>query len=273
MTDVTLWITAACFFLILLCTRENPFKAAGTFIQKMVTSKKYAIHFIITFSVLFVNKVEQYVAHQMRYHSDFTASIYNLEGNFISHFQHFFMNPVLTTISSIFYVGIFPSLMITSLLVYTYQRNLKMFYAVCYAIMFNYLVAIPFYLFFSVNEVWSFRPDVHFLVTQVFPTFERDYRPMSALQNCFPSLHTSISVSVAALALKSKNVFWSRFTLLAAAFIMFSVLYLGIHWLTDISAGLVLGLACGRIGYVLSHGKAWGFSLFSAFSKNRNYGK
>src|SRR5690348_13029101 len=92
MTDVTLWITGAVFVLVLCAIRKNPFHAAGTFLQQAFTSRKYTIHFIITFGVLYVNKLEQIVSHHMHHHNDFTASIYNLEGNFISRFQHLFMN-------------------------------------------------------------------------------------------------------------------------------------------------------------------------------------
>jgi len=255
MTDVAIWITVAVVLQLLFLQWVNPLLTAGAFIRHMITSPKYAIHFIITLGILFMDKAEQWVAHHIHYHANFTSTIYSLEGNLTAKFQSFFLNHTLTVFSSFFYIAIFPSLMITSILIYTYQRNLQLFYAVCYAIMFNYFIAIPFYLFFPVNEVWSFNPHIHFLVVQVLPTFETVYRPLSALQNCFPSLHTSISVSMAAIALSTKNKLWKYFSTAAAAFIMFSVLYLGVHWLSDVTAGLLLGIASGRIGILISQGK------------------
>jgi membrane-associated phospholipid phosphatase len=273
MTDVTLWITGTVLVLIILSTRKSPLYAAGSFVQEMFTSRKFAIHFILLIGILFINKIELLIANSMHYKADFTPSIYGLEGNFVAWFQHLFLNNTLTYFSTFFYVVIFSSLMIASVFIYTYQKNYKMFYAVCYAIILNYLVAIPFYLFFSVSEVWSFHPDVHFLMGQVFPTFEIDYRPLSGVHNCFPSLHTSISVSMAVIALKSKNKFWGRFTVFSAAFIIFSIFYLGIHWLTDASAGLVLGITAGRFGIKISEGKAWVAILFGNFNKNRDFQK
>jgi membrane-associated phospholipid phosphatase len=272
MTDVTIGITLTVFFSIWIATRKIPFYAAGSFVQEVFTSRKFAIHFIVLIVILFVNKMEQWIAGKMHFKNDFTPSIYSLEGNFIYWFQHLFMSDFLSTITIFIYVLIFPSLMITSVFVYTFQKNHKMFYAVCYAITFNYLIAMPFYLFFSVSEVWSFQPDVQALMLYAFPTFETVYRPTSGLMNCFPSLHTSISVSMAFLAMKSNNVFWRRFTLISCIGIIFSIFYLGIHWLTDMCGGLVLGVVAARLGIRISESRAWISTIFS-FNKNRDFRK
>jgi membrane-associated phospholipid phosphatase len=270
MTDVTIGITITVFLLIWLATRKLPFYAAGSFVQEIFTSRKFAFHFMGLIAILFVNKIEQWVAGQMHIKNDFTPYIYSLEGDFVAWFQHLFANDILSTFTTFVYVIIFPPLMIASVFIYTYQKNYKMFYAVCYALIFNYLIAIPFYLFFSVSEVWSFRPDVHPLMLHAFPSFETDYRPTSGITNCFPSLHTSISVSMAFLALKSKNVFWGRFVLVSSILIIFSIFYLGIHWLTDMCGGLVLGVVSARLGIRISEGRAWISSIFN-LSKNRDF--
>jgi membrane-associated phospholipid phosphatase len=272
MTDVTIGVAVVVFFLIWISTKKIPFYAAGSFVQDVFTSRKFALHFIALVGILFINKLEQWVFNKMHYKADFTSSIYGLEGNFVSWFQHLFINDTLSTITIFIYALIFPALMITSVFVYAYQKNYKMFYAVCYAIMFNYLFALPFYLFFSVSEVWSFRPDVQALMLHAFPTFETSYRPTSGLTNCFPSLHTSISVSMAFLAFKSKNIFWSRFTLISSVLIIFSIFYLGIHWMTDMLGGLVLGVVSARLGIRVSEGRAWIRTIFN-FNKNRDFSK
>ncbi|UJF31973.1 phosphatase PAP2 family protein [Paenibacillus hexagrammi] len=191
----------------------------------------------------------------MDYRADFTKSIYRIEGDFVATIQHLFQNDVLTYISSYFYVVVFPSVMIASIGIYTFQKNYKLFFAICYALMINYMIAIPFYLFFPVNEVWYFHPNVDLLITHVFPTFEQDYRPLSGLDNCFPSLHTSISVSMAIIAFKNRSTFWKYFVPCSSAFIIFSIFYLGIHWLSDMSAGVLLGVFAARLALRLSEGR------------------
>lgn len=252
MTQVTLWITGMVFVLLIAALRTNPFRVAGSFVQELFTSRKYLLHFVAVLAILFFNKIEQWVEGRMNAQPDFTSSIYRLEGNLVASIQHFFKNDLLTDFTSFFYLVVFPALMIVSIGIYTYSRDFKLFHAVCYALMFNYMIAIPFYLFLPVNEVWFFHPDVDLLMHRVFPTFEQEYRPLSGLDNCFPSLHTAISVSMAVIAARSNNGFWKWFTLGSAIIIIFSIFYLGVHWMMDMGAGLVLGLFAARMGLRLS---------------------
>ena len=128
-----------------------------------------------------------------------------------------------------------------------------MLYATCYAIIINYAVAIPFYLYLPVNEVWSYAPaGVRFVMLDIFPKFEQEYRPLSGLNNCFPSLHTSISVTMALLAFRSGNRLWMIITSIAAILIVFGIFYLGIHWLTDMFGGVLLAVLASSLGIQLS---------------------
>ncbi|MZQ86193.1 phosphatase PAP2 family protein [Paenibacillus sp. 5J-6] len=255
MTHATVYIVITVIIFLIAATRKNPFVIAGSFVQEIFTSRKYLLHFAALITILFFNKLEMWVEKRIDYKADFTKSIYGIEGNFVSAIQHFFHNDILTVVSSYFYVVVFPSVMIASIALYTFKKNYKLFYAICYALMFNYMIAIPFYLFFPVNEVWSFHPSVKLLILDVFPTFEQDYRPLSGLDNCFPSLHTSISVSMAVIAVKSRNTFWKIFVPISSAFIIFTIFYLGIHWLSDMCAGVVLGVVAARLGLRISEGR------------------
>ncbi|WNR45874.1 phosphatase PAP2 family protein [Paenibacillus roseipurpureus] len=255
MTYATVYIVLTIFVFVIIATKKSPHTIAASFVQEIFTSKKYLFHFAGVLLILFFNKMEMQIEKGMKHRTDFTGSIYSIEGDFVSLIQNLFHNDILTYVSSYFYVIIFPSVMITSIALYTYQKNYKLFYAVCYALMFNYMVAIPFYLFFPVNEVWSFHPNVHLLIVDVFPTFEQDYRPLSGLDNCFPSLHTSISVSMAVIAVRSRSKFWKVFVPCTAAFIIFTIFYLGIHWLSDMCAGLILGVVAARMALRIAEGR------------------
>jgi membrane-associated phospholipid phosphatase len=138
--------------------------------------------------------------------------------------------------------------MIASVGIYTHHKNMKLYYAFCIAILMNYFLAVPFYLFVPVNEVWFVHSQVRFLLPDVFPTFEQEYRSLSGLNNCFPSLHTSISVTLALLAAKSGIRRWAIFAWINAVVIIFSIFYLGIHWFTDMAAGVVLALLSVFVG-------------------------
>ncbi|TMV52890.1 phosphatase PAP2 family protein [Paenibacillus mesophilus] len=258
MTHATVLIVITIYVLLFLSLKRNPlypFHAAGIFVQELFTNRKFLLHLLGIVVILFFNKVEISLENSMQSTSDFTPSVYGLEGDFVAVFQRLFENDILTSFLTFFYVVVFPAVMIASIGIYAYQRNFKLFYAVCYALMINYMIAIPFYLFFPVTEVHAFNPNVKFLMLDAFPTFENDYRPLSDLDNCFPSLHTSISVTMAMIALRSRNGFWKIFAPACAAIVIFSIFYLGVHWLTDMAAGMVLGLLAARIALRLSEGK------------------
>lgn len=258
MTHATILIAITVYILLVFSLNRSPlqpFHAAGVFVHEIFTSRKYMLHFCAVMLVLFFNKVELSIEKHMGNQSDFTPSIFKLEGQFVTIFQKLFENTFLTYFLSYYYVVVFTALMIASIFLYSLHKNKKLFYALCYAIMLNYMIAIPFYLFFPVTEVHAFNPNVRFLMLDAFPTFESEYRPLSGLDNCFPSLHTSLSVTLAVLARRSGNRFWKIFVPISAAIVIFSIFYLGIHWLTDMCGGLVLGLFASKLALRLSEGR------------------
>lgn len=95
------------------------------------------------------------------------------------------------------------------------------------------IVALPFYLFFNVHEVWSTIG------------YNWGHVPYS-VKNCFPSLHTSVAFACMLLAMRENKrfaVFWGIYSVL----IIFTTLYLRIHWVLDVAGGLMLGWALYRL--------------------------
>ncbi|MBB3109927.1 membrane-associated phospholipid phosphatase [Paenibacillus phyllosphaerae] len=254
MTTVAIYTTLTVIVLLWYGARTNPFRIGGLFVKELTTSRSFLLHFAGLLAILFCNKIELKIENAYIDNSvNFAGLFQSIEGNFVSNLQHTFENPILTTVLSFIYVVVFQSLMITSIGIYTYQDKTKrMFYAICYAIMINYFIAIPFFLFFPVDEVWYHDPTVRFLMLDVFPNFETEYRALSGLNNCFPSLHTSISVTIAVLAIRSGNKRWAWFCSIICLCVLFSIFYLGIHWLIDMCGGLVLGLFASTVGLKLS---------------------
>lgn len=255
MTHATLYMTVTVFFILLFTLRANPLTSAYRFAHSLLTSRKYLFHFLALLAILFFNKIELAIENNMAGKWDFTPDFYNLEGDLVAWIQQTFMNDGLTAFLTYYYVVVFTSLLIASIGIYTYTRQYQLFYALCYAVMINYMIAIPFYFFFPINEVWYFHPKVDFLIPQYFPTFEQEYRPLSGLNNCFPSLHTSLSVTIALIAAKSDNRVWRWFTAISACIIIFSIFYLGIHWVIDMAGGFLLALSASRIGLLISEGR------------------
>ncbi|UNK19871.1 phosphatase PAP2 family protein [Paenibacillus sp. N3/727] len=253
MTTITLFTTLNVIVLLWIGTLQNPFKALFTLVRELFTTPRFFILFAAMAAILMLNKYElQFEQEHFISPNDFTPMIFQLEGFFVKHVQEIFYSPWLTPVLAYFYLLVFQALIIGSIGVYLIQHNKAHVYAICYAILINYTMAIPFFLFFPVNETWSYQPaGVTFYMLEVFPNFESVYRPLSGLDNCFPSLHTSLSVTMAVLAFRSGNRRWAIITGISAAIIIFSIFYLGIHWLSDMIAGTLLGLMASSVGIYL----------------------
>lgn len=249
MGSITLASTVMVILLIWIGSLRNPLFVIKEFTKTITSSRKFAVLILAVVSILFINKNELHFEENMKYYADFTPWIFSIEGHFVRNIQDFFYNPIITQICVFFYVIVFQSLLISSIGVYLLDRNKLFVYAICFAIIINYSVAIPFYLFFPVNEVWSYQPaGVSFHMLDVFPKFEESYRPLSGLNNCFPSLHTSISMTILLLGAYSGNRRWRLITGISGFIIIFSIFYLGIHWITDMVAGSLLGITASTLG-------------------------
>jgi len=111
----------------------------------------------------------------------------------------------------------------------------KMCKYLCSAHVFQIFLISPFYLMFHLQEVWFVlgHPD----------GLARNFTKIQAAGwtiNCFPSMHTSISFAMFLLVLREKDkIFkwvWGFFCLS----VIYSTMYLEIHWFIDVIAGLLL---------------------------------
>lgn len=253
MNHIVLYTVALVVILVWVATFRNPIMALVEIGKEMLRSYKFLLLMVAMFGVLAINKYELQIEQKMHLNADYTPFIFGLEGRFVHTLQELFYSPWLTPIIVFFYIFMLQSVLAASLGVYLLDKNRVMLYATCYAIIINYALAIPFYLYFPVNEVWSYAPAaVKFTMLDVFPRFEQEYRPLSGLNNCFPSLHTSISVTMALLAFRSGNRRWMAITSISAVVIVFGIFYLGIHWLTDMFGGILLAVLASTVGVQLS---------------------
>lgn len=247
------WLTGiSVLILIWANTLRAPWHAVISLFRQLIKSRHLLWLLLLTVGVLMLNKYELLLENQLPYDMDFTPWILRIEGHFVASFQSLFHASAVTEVAAFFYLVIFQALILASLGIYASDNRLPLLYATCCTVILNYVVAIPFYLLFPVNEVWSYPPSgASFYMLEVFPDFEKVYRPLSGLNNCFPSLHTSVSVSMAILAMRSGNRRWGIIASCCSAIILFSIFYLGIHWFTDMLGGLVLAVSASTVGLAL----------------------
>jgi membrane-associated phospholipid phosphatase len=160
----------------------------------------------------------------------------------------FILRPLLTAA----YVGGYPVLIILTpfLGIWLNERILARRALGAYALSFAF--ALPFYLFFPVREVWhAYDPTNQGAVQNLAIQYDWVHNHIYAyneLNNCFPSLHTAISVAMAAVAWRSgAPKSYVVFATALAGLIVVSTVYLGIHWVLDVVAGLVLAAIVVRL--------------------------
>ncbi|MEJ2582293.1 MAG: phosphatase PAP2 family protein, partial [Acidobacteriota bacterium] len=106
----------------------------------------------------------------------------------------------------------------------------------------DYLVSLPFFLFFPVPEKWAYPESGAVLLSDLWaPGLIEFFRPISGLDNCFPSFHVSLTVVTVIMAFAYRLRYrWAALWL--GVLITLSTSVLGIHWMTDIAAGLAAGV-------------------------------
>lgn len=239
-------------FLVLIVTlKKNPLAVILHFGRDLIKSKILLAHVLGALFILLFNKFELIVESHLNT-PDFTQYIYLFEGNITPLVQKWLEHDALTRVTTFFYVIVFTVMMFASLFVYHHEQDRRSLYALLYGLGLNYVIAIPFFLFVPVNEAWYTHPEVSPLYLKAYPLFEEQYRFFSGLDNSFPSLHTSISLTLATIALRSRNVRLAWIAAVSAAVILFSVIYLGIHWYADVIAGIVLASTTTSLAYRLS---------------------
>jgi membrane-associated phospholipid phosphatase len=194
--------------------------------------------------VLLINSVVRNVGVDLSWiiGTNITEFIFSLEGTVVATIQS--VTPGwLTVYFGYAYVYGYAFLLVFPLLasILADERRHLRHTAFAYAI--NYTIGMCCYLLFIAYGPRNYMPAlVEPALFDTFPRFQLLTSEVNANTNVFPSLHTSLSVTVALLALRDREMFpqWTPFAVFLAASIVLSTMVLGIHWATDVIAGALL---------------------------------
>ncbi len=142
---------------------------------------------------------------------------------------------------SISYFFLFPLLWLAVAVALFCREEIAPFRVFCLAIAIDYLASLPFFLFFPVPERWAYPESSAILLSDLWSSrLIQGLRPISGLDNCFPSSHVSLTVVIILVCWLFQVRLRTTVTALGLTVIL-STFILGIHWLPDILAGLVVG--------------------------------
>jgi len=124
----------------------------------------------------------------------------------------------------------------------TRQNSIEPFRIFALAAALDYWISLPFFLLFPLPERWAYPDSEAILLSDMLSeSLIEAIRPLSGLDNSFPSFHVSLSFVIIGVSYFLKLQF--RHSILALGItIILSTFVLGIHWLPDIIAGLALGI-------------------------------
>lgn len=116
---------------------------------------------------------------------------------------------------------------------------------------FQVFIITPFYLIFHLQQVWYVLGQPDMMNRNMTPS-----QIASVTINCFPSMHVSIAFAVFLLVLREKNKLFKFVWGFFCICVIFSTLYLEIHWVLDVIGGMILAYGTVKlVDFVMAKGK------------------
>jgi membrane-associated phospholipid phosphatase len=180
----------------------------------------------------------------------YTNWLFNIGGDVIAILQDRLDYQVLADMSIVTYVWIYTFILYFTPVLILLMDDRATFRRYSIAMLFNYVILLPFYIFFPVTVTGFYADSGMTPLLYIDTNWGRMVTSIDPLNNDFPSAHISLMVT-ALLILVYAGVDYRRyyyFVGCAAVAITFAVLYLGVHWLADVFGGFALAIGA----YLLS---------------------
>ncbi len=243
---------------------------------------RYQYHFYILFTIMiirvFVDWAEDPI--ELILNIDFTPLIYDLEGHRVYYIQKALLNDNFTTFMALIYIGSFMFIMTFSFSMFAYVDKYKIASQLALLNIVLLLMAIPFQLLVIVyvpSYPKMFYPGATPVVSGIEPLLY-NYNPLvnewfvgyETFNNCFPSLHIGYPTAILMMMVRNVKGFrgYKIFMFSMIILIAISILYLGIHWLTDIFGGVGIAIVAVMVTERLSY-PFW--RKVHIFDKNRTF--
>lgn len=193
---------------------------------------------VVAFHLFEVNILDQPVTNWIG--TDFSENIRGFEGDTVFWFsQHW--TPVLVYFFVIIYIAVYTFTLWFTPLYFIITDDKKAIKTLSYGFLLIYIIALPFFLFLPITNVYS-SYDVGSALEGVIPSINNFYYFTTTSNNTIPSLHTALSILIAYSVSLTNNKRFTYFAYITMVLVIISVIYLSIHWITDVIAGALLSI-------------------------------
>ena len=181
-----------------------------------------------------------------------TALIYALEGGFVAWVQATFAGPALTAYFSWVYVYGYAFLLAFPVVAYLALPQTATLRRLLVAYALNYGIGLIVYTLVFAHGPRNVMPD---MVTPLLFATNPDVMALTSEvnvnTNVFPSLHTSLAVTVGTFGVLTRETYprWTPVAVPLSLSVVVATMYLGIHWLTDVIAGFALAFGSVFLAY------------------------
>lgn len=208
--------------------------------------RRYWFHMLIVFSVYLwkdpLDQIDRALMASTRI--EITPYIYAIEGDVTLWVQSGFKSPILTEALTHFYVMGYMTAIFSAFIYPIYADDRYMADRVALTMFYVYILALPFYLFLNVRVTGDVIPGMETLAYDLTPEIRNWFVQIDPFTNGMPSLHIGMPFAIWLAFVKwDEDGRWHRFSMALLAFIFltaFSIVYLGIHWISDMLGGLLV---------------------------------
>jgi len=198
----------------------------------------FVICAVVVFHLIEVKFIDPAVTNWVGY--DYANTLKGFENGFVYWFSQNWTHGIIHFFVLI-YIAVYPFTLWFSPLYFTIANKKKALKSLTYGLLIIYLVSLPFYLFLPITNVYTFYETNSALET-VIPSVENFFYSTTTTNNCLPSLHTAMTILVAYCLSLTGNKKIKIFGYFVMITVIISVIYLSIHWLTDVFAGALLSV-------------------------------